>query len=113
MQNYHELLSQILRSHFEGKTLILEAAVQSLSMRADTEVVFVMALGETKRRVLNYILFEHFLDYKKVANGQMMFWTLCSDRNMTRPIFPSRALPTCAKNLKKDFQKRVSVRSNW
>ena len=36
-----------LRSHFAGKTLILEAAVQSLSLMANTEVVFVMALGET------------------------------------------------------------------
>ena len=41
------IMSFYLRSHFAGKTLILEAAVQSLSMRADTEVVFVMALGET------------------------------------------------------------------
>ena len=44
------IMSFNIRSQFAGKTLILEAAVQSLSMRADTEVVFVMALGETKRK---------------------------------------------------------------
>ena len=32
---------------FSGKTLILEAATQSLSKKMNTEVVFVMALGET------------------------------------------------------------------
>ena len=41
------IMSFYLRSHFAGKTLILEAAVQSLSLRPNTEVVFVMALGET------------------------------------------------------------------
>ena len=33
-------------SHFEGKTLILEAAAKTLSEKEDTEVVFIMALGE-------------------------------------------------------------------
>ena len=30
----------------EGKTLILEAAAKTLSEREDTEVVFIMGLGE-------------------------------------------------------------------
>ena len=32
--------------HFEGKTLILEAATKTLAERENTEVVFIMALGE-------------------------------------------------------------------
>ena len=32
-----------------GKTLILEAAAKTLSERDDTKVVFIMALGETKK----------------------------------------------------------------
>ena len=31
-----------------GKTLILEAAAKTLSDKEDTEVVFIMALGETQ-----------------------------------------------------------------
>ena len=33
----------------KGKTLILEAAAKNLSEKDDTEVVFIMALGETKK----------------------------------------------------------------
>ena len=34
-----------------GKTLILEAATQSLSKKMNTEVVFVMALGEAETKI--------------------------------------------------------------
>ena len=37
-------------SPLTGKTLILEAATQSLSKKMNTEVVFVMALGEAGTR---------------------------------------------------------------
>ena len=37
-----------LMSPLSGKTLILEAATQSLSKKMNTEVVFVMALGEAE-----------------------------------------------------------------
>ena len=36
-----------------GKTLILEAATQSLSKKMNTEVVFVMALGEAGTKIVN------------------------------------------------------------
>ena len=42
----HELLLEYLTFNFLGKTLILEAAAKTLSERENTEVVFIMALGE-------------------------------------------------------------------
>ena len=36
-------------SLYTGKTLLLEAAAKTLSERDDTEVVFILALGETQK----------------------------------------------------------------
>ena len=40
-----------LMSPLTGKTLILEAATHSLSKKMNTEVVFVMALGEAGTKI--------------------------------------------------------------
>ena len=45
------MISFNLMSPLTGKTLILEAATQSLSKKINTEVVFVMALGEAGTKI--------------------------------------------------------------
>ena len=66
MSNCQDKLQSNVRT---GKTLILEAATQSLSKKMNTEVVFVMALGEAeptrenRKKCLIYKVL--FLDYAR------------------------------------------------
>ena len=56
--------------NFEGKTLILEAAAKTLSERENTDVVFIMALGELFIEAeiqYFFLIFLHFQDYDKKA----------------------------------------------